>query len=101
MKKLLALIVVVAILGICPSTKGLLLVYRVSSSVKGVDGTAGVTLTVPLRAYLVMDFNERRVYRDANMLMFGTDKDGSKVYYQLNDSDSNNLLDTGVWNKGG
>ncbi|MGA2093554.1 MAG: hypothetical protein ABSH16_09130 [Sedimentisphaerales bacterium] len=100
MKKLLALIVVVVILGICPSTKGLLLVYRVSSSVKGVDGTAGVTLTVPFKAYLVMDFNERGVYRDANMLMFGNNADGSKVYYQLNDSDSNNLLDTGVWNKG-
>jgi hypothetical protein len=100
MRKIIALLVAVVILGICSTSQGLLLVYRVSSSVKGVDDTSGLALKVPFKAYLIMEFDGDGYYMDSNMVMFGSDQDGAKVYYQLNDNDSDNLLDTGIWNMG-
>ena len=93
MKKLMALFIVLIMLGTCSSSYGLFLVLKASSSVKGVDDVAGTPITVKLNAYLVMNFTDEGSFLDANLIIYGKDANGAKVYLQLNDSDSNDFLD--------
>ena len=55
MKKLMTLFIVFIMLWVCSPSSGLLLIYRVSTSVRGVDDTTGLTVKVPFKAYLILD----------------------------------------------
>jgi len=92
----MALFIVLVMLGICSSSYGLFLVYKVSTSVKGVDDVAGTAIAVRLNAYLLMNFDDEGMFQDANLILYGKDAHGRKVYFQLNDSDSNDFLDIGM-----
>ena len=98
MKRFLALLIVLMMFVMCSSSYGMFLVYKVSTSVKGVDDT---TVSIPLKAYLVMNFDDDSgEIQDANLILYGKDYDGVKVYVQLNDSDSDDYLDIDAWSMG-
>jgi hypothetical protein len=96
----MALVVLAVILGICPTSEGLLLVYKVSSSVKGVEGNSGQVIKAPIKGYLVFSADEEGYCQDANLVIYGTDAEQAKVYFKLNYSDSDGLLDVGLLAKG-
>ncbi|MBN2018949.1 MAG: hypothetical protein JW749_01850 [Sedimentisphaerales bacterium] len=100
MKKLMALLIAFMMLGICSPSSGLLLIYKMSAPVKGVDDTTGLAVSVPLKAYLILDFDSEGAFRDANLITYGLDNLRSKVFYQLNDSDSDDFLDIALWGSG-
>lgn len=92
--------VLVVILGVSTTSQGLLLVYKVSSSVKGVDGNSGLAMTVPIKGYLVFRADDDGNSQDANLVIYGTDADRTKVYFKLNYNDSEGLLSVGLLAKG-
>ena len=47
-----------------------------------------------------MDFNDEGVIQDANLLIYGKDAGGWKVYYQLNNTGTNNYLAIDVFKMG-
>lgn len=100
MRRLLSLMVLVVILGVSTTSQGLLLVYKVSSSVKGVDGNSGLAMTVPIKGYLVFRADDDGNSQDANLVIYGTDADRTKVYFKLNYNDSEGLLSVGLLAKG-
>jgi hypothetical protein len=99
MKMLSALLVVLVILGICTSSYGYFLVYNLSGTVRGTDGTVNIrNVTISFRSYLVMTFDDdTNSFDDANLIIYGRDPNNNKVYIQLNASDSNAFLDSSIW----
>jgi hypothetical protein len=98
MKKLSAALVLCAILGICASSQGYFLIYKITTSVKGIDDETPVR--VPWKAYLVMKFDDSGdSFLDSSMLMYGKDNDKQKVYLQLNYT-VDEYLYTDMWYKG-
>jgi hypothetical protein len=95
MKMLSALFVALVILGICTSSYGYFLVYNLSGTIRGVDDANAVT--IPFGGYLVMNFNDgTNSLVDANMIIYGRDPNGHKVYVRLNSHDSNEFLDAHI-----
>ena len=84
---------ILTVLGIgTPSSGNYLLIYNASFTVKGVDNVTPATAR--LKAYIVMDFDESHDnHVDTNMIMYGKNTAGSKVYVCLNEYDSNDFLD--------
>jgi len=82
-------------LGICTSSYGYFLIYNLSGTIKGTDGTVDITrVTIPFRGFLVMNFdNDTNSLVDANMIIYGRDPNSHRVYVQLNAHDSNEFLD--------
>ena len=104
MKRLSALFVVLVMLGICTSSYGYFLIYKLSGTIrgimynrsdtytKGIDDTNAVT--IPFKGCLVMNLdNDTNSLIDANMIIYGRDPNNHKVYVQLNSNDSNEFLD--------
>jgi hypothetical protein len=98
MKRFAGLIVLLVMFGLCSSSYGFLLVYKISTTVKGVDYETPTRIA--LKGYLIMDFNDEGIIQDANLLIYGKDTGGDKVYYQLNYSDTSAFLDIDVFSMG-
>ena len=97
MRKLLAGMVVLVMFGMCASSYGYFLIYKVSTSVKGVDDETATT--VPMKGYFILNFDDFGGFQDANLVMYGKNPDKEKVYVVLNYT-GNEYLDVGVWEKG-
>lgn len=106
MKRLSALFVILVMLGICTSSYGYFLIYKLSGTTRGImynrsdTYTKGITVddtnavTIPFRGCLVMNLdNDTNSLIDANMIIYGRDPNNKKVYVQLNAHDSNEFLD--------
>ena len=75
------------------------LIYNVSGSLKGANLTFAAT--VPWKAYLVLDVNSSlNDYVDANLIIYGKNILGDKVYLLLNKTDSNSYLGVEIWLQG-
>jgi hypothetical protein len=100
MRKLLAGLAVLAVLGICSPSYGYILTYSGSISVKGVDvNDNNSTTTIPLKAFLVLDVNEANenfIVADANLLLYGKDPNKNKVYVLISTIDDRDLLSVNV-----
>lgn len=102
MRKLSVALIVLMMFGICSSSHGFFLIYKVSAPVKGVDGTTGSPMSIPLNGYLVLNYtleNSSYTLEDANFIMYGKNITKSKVYVEL-DYTGNELLDTDSWAHG-
>ncbi|MGD0552257.1 MAG: hypothetical protein ABSB25_06355 [Sedimentisphaerales bacterium] len=111
MKKLSALFVILVMLGICTSSYGYFLVYKLSGTIRGITynrsdtNTMGIddtnAATISFKGCLVMNLdNDTNSLIDANMIIYGKDPNGHKVYVQLNASDSNGFLDPNILTRG-
>jgi hypothetical protein len=103
MKRLTGLAVLLAVMCMAVPTYGAgddyYLIYNVSGSVKGANTT--IAATVPWKAYLVLDVNSKiNDYVDANLIIYGRNFIGDKVYLLLNQTDSNNYLGVNIWLQG-
>lgn len=98
MKRLAALFVISAMLGICTSSYGYFLIYTISGSLKGTEGAVDIEKeTTNFRGYLVMNIDEdTNSLTDANLIFSGGDPNNHRVYVQLNASDSNGFLDASI-----
>jgi hypothetical protein len=94
MKKLSVLLVVLVMLGICSSSYGYFLIYKLTGSVTGMDDANKVSLK--FKGYLAMSLDDSNSLLDANMIIDGTDRHGHKLFVLLNSTDSNNFLDASV-----
>jgi hypothetical protein len=99
MKILSVLFAVLMMLGICTSSYGYFVIYDLSGTIKGTEGTVHVDKeTISFDGYLVMKFDDdTNSFEDANLLLNGRDPNDHKVYVQLNASDSNGFLDPSIW----
>jgi hypothetical protein len=100
MRKLLAGLAVLAVLGICCPSYGYILTYSGTIPVKGVDVNDNNTPeAIPLKAFLVLDVNEANenfIVADANLLLFGKDPNKNKVYVLLSSNDGNDFLGVNI-----
>ncbi len=86
------MLVVLVMLGVCATSFGnYFLIYNVSMTVKGVDYDTGGAVTVPMKGYFVLDLNDSDEFVDANLVLYGKNPDGEKVYVEL-DRNGNELL---------
>jgi hypothetical protein len=101
MRKFMVGLVVLVMFGMCASSyatplPGLILVYDVTTMGKGIDVNDNNTLVnIPLKAVLVMRFDDTNTLRDANLIMYGIESraiNPQKVYVELDMSDSNAFL---------
>jgi hypothetical protein len=98
MKRLSALFAALVILGVCTSSYGYFLIYNLTGSLKGTEGTVDIKKdTTDFKGYLVLDINnDTNELADANMFIYGRDPNNHKVYVRLNASDSNEFLDASI-----
>jgi hypothetical protein len=71
-------------------------------TIRGTDGTVDITrVAISFKGYLVMNLdNDTNSLIDANMIIYGKDPNGHKVYVQLNASDSNAFLNSYTLERG-
>lgn len=101
MKRLLGLAVLFVVLSASVPSYGYFLVYNVSYTVNGADKSTNAKVTIPLKAYLVVNLDDsNNELVDANLILYGNDTSGNKKYVQLNYSDSNSFLGADVWRTG-
>jgi hypothetical protein len=108
MKKLLTLLVMLAVLGMCAPSYGYLLVYKLSSTMKVIDYASDSSGNLPVKGYLAVDIvDEDGSLDDATMVLYGKDGDGDKIYFvQEYDTDgfdmdwyeAGNYLGVDIWN---
>jgi hypothetical protein len=99
MRRLLALAVLFVVLSMSVPSYGYFLIYNLSSTMKGVNNTTPVS--IPWKAYLVLNFDNSDNGVDANLIMYGKDSNKAKVYVELNYSDSAHLFNSdSFWQKG-
>jgi hypothetical protein len=98
MKRLSAVLVVLAMLTVCASSYGYFLVYTLHGSLKGTEGAVDIEKeTTDFKGYLVMNIDsDTNEVIDANMIFYGKDPNHHKVYVLLNQSDSNGFLDASI-----
>jgi hypothetical protein len=92
------LFVVLVMLGVCTSSYGYFLVYKMDGKLKGTEGSVDIKKdTTDFRGYLVMniDTNTNELI-DANLIFYGKDANHHNVYVLLNQSDSNGFLDASI-----
>jgi hypothetical protein len=95
MKMLSVLFAALVILAASTSSYGYFLVYNLSGTTRGVEDSNKVT--IHFKGYLVMNFNnDSNSLVDSNMIIYGRDPNGDKVYVQLNASDANEFLDANI-----
>ena len=97
MRKLLACLIVLVVFGICSPSFGYLLLYKVSTTVKGADDDTGEQVRIPLKGYLLLNLDDNNDIDDANLILYGRDTDREKKYVMLNYSDSADLLGADLW----
>ncbi len=104
MRKLMGVLAVLLVLGICYPSYGYILTYRGTIPVKGVDVNDNNDLvTVPLKAFLVLDVNEANqsaIVADANLILAGKRPDKSLKYAVLSTSDANVFLTVNITEDG-
>lgn len=111
MKKLMAGLVLLVMLGVCSSSFGYILVYNFSATVKGVDVTnttinpdGNSPVTIPLMGYVIVDLDDTTSdLLDANLIIYGKDSNTpkkQKVYVQLNYSGSGIRFNDEAWSLG-
>ena len=94
MKRLSALLVMLAVLGLSrPSygqmDGGYILVYKVRCTVCAVDTAANVQVKIPVKGFLVMELEPGGQAVDAGIVFYGRDHGGGKVFMtaSINDAD--------------
>ena len=97
MKRLLACLIVLVVFGICSPSFGYMLLYKVSTTVKGADDDTGEKVRIPLKGYLLLNLDDNNNIDDANLILYGRDTDREKKYVMLNYSDSADLLGADLW----
>jgi|WetSurSiteA1Bulk_404760.scaffolds.fasta_scaffold73923_1 hypothetical protein len=98
MRRLLGLAVLFVVLYMCVPSYGYFLIYNISTTVKGADDATGKTVTIPMKGTLVMNIDDScDTLVDANLILYGKNASGQKVYVQLNYSDSDKFLRGGIW----
>jgi len=76
----------------CASSYGYFLIYNVSTTVKGIDEEAGTPISIPLKGYLVLNMDDNcDATLDINLILYGKNPAGQKVYTQLNDNGNDYL----------
>jgi len=82
MKRVLTLLVVLAVLGMCAPSYGYILVYKLNSTVKVVDDTSETAMSIPVKGYLAVDLSdEDESLNDATMVFYGKDGSDNKIYF--------------------
>jgi hypothetical protein len=64
MKKLLALLLLLAMTTLCPTSYGYILVYKMKTTLVGVNNVTGKSVNIPLKGYFIIDPN---VPHEANL----------------------------------
>jgi hypothetical protein len=102
MKKLVALFIIMALLGICSPSYGYILVYKVTGSLKAVEWNSNALSSVSVKGYLALDINDTNdADVDANMVLYGKNAAGALKYYLDGLSDTNNADNGIAWNNSG
>ena len=84
MRRLMVLLVILAVLSVCSTSYGYILVYKLSTTVKAVDTLADAAETIKLKGYLVIDINETlEEVNDADLVMYGKDDDETPSCFRL------------------
>jgi hypothetical protein len=82
MKRVLTLLVVLAVLGMCAPSYGYILVYKFNSTLKVLDYASESSGNLPVKGYLAVDIDdEDGDLDDATMVLYGKDDDGDKTYF--------------------
>jgi hypothetical protein len=94
MRKLMGLIMVLAILSVCSPSYGYILVYKVTGSMKAAEWRVDKIISVSVKGYIavnivVNDTGDNEV-TDAQMVIYGKNKSGGLVYYRDYLNDPNN-----------
>ena len=97
MKKVMAIAVMLVMSWVCSSSFGYLLLYKVSTTVKGADADTDSRVTIPLKGYLLLNLSDSNEFVDANLLLYGRDTDSRKKYVILDYNDGTGLLSVNVW----
>jgi hypothetical protein len=72
MKRLVVLLTMLAVFGLCAPSYGYILVYNVTSTMKAVDTAIEELLTMPVKGYLVLDYNETDdEVTDSSLVLYG------------------------------
>jgi hypothetical protein len=108
MKRVLTLLVVLAVLGMCAPSYGYFLIYKLTSTMRVIDYTTDSSGNLPVKGYLVVDISdEDGDLLDANMVFYGKDDNGDKTYFvQEYDTDgfdmdwdvAGDYLGVDIWN---
>ena len=100
MKRLLGLAVLFVVLCASVPSYGYFLIYNVSYTVNGADKSTNAKVTIPLKAYLVVNLDDsNNELVDANLILYGNEASTSKkkVYDQLNYTGIPGRLGGHVW----
>ncbi len=87
MRRISTVLVVLSMLAMCTTSFGFFLIYNVSTSVKGVDSYADTKAAVPLKGYLLINFDIDGEPIDGNLILYGKDANvpvKQKVYVIFN-----------------
>ncbi len=88
MRRLLVLLAVLGVLGVCAPSYGYILVYKLSTTVKAVDTSVDAAEVIKLKGYLVVDYNETLdEVNDAEVVMYGKDQDDTLACFWLDDDE--------------
>jgi hypothetical protein len=107
MRRLLTLLVVLAILGVCAPSYGYILVYKLTGTIKAVEWNDGIITNVSVKGYAAVDINDVNEAVDgAEMVLYGKDTNKNLKYYDdtLGGGERANLDTTGdvigvdIWN---
>jgi hypothetical protein len=101
MKRLAMCLVMLAMLGVCSSSSGVILVYKLKASGSGIDVNNGnLPAKISMQGYLVMNINDAgTVLSDAALVIYGKDASTpkpQKVYVELYMNDANAFLDLNI-----
>ena len=96
MKKLLALLVMVVVLGVCAPSYGYILVYKVTGKVKAFEWNEPSYGNVAVKGFLVIDIqdtgdDEDNDANNARLVLYGKDADGDLVYFNDALGDGGNI----------
>ncbi len=94
-------LVMLAMLVVCSSSSGVILVYKLKASGSGIDTSAGnLPAKIAIQGYLVMNINDAgTVLSDAALVIYGKDASKpkpQKVYVELYMNDANAFLDLNI-----
>lgn len=81
MRRLLVLLAVVGVLGVCAPSYGYILVYKLSSTLKMVETDANTMGNLKLKGYLALDIDDvEETVDDAEIVFYGKDGDLNDTY---------------------
>lgn len=108
MRKLLVVIVVFATFWISTASyaasDAFYLIYKMSTSVKGIDSTTALPMSVSLKGYIVLAYDwhaDGYDFNDVAFIMCGQNIIKQKVYVNLTYNDGDGLIDYENWSQGG